>query len=445
MEKRSYMAQILSVSVHAAAHTISLLVITLMVCTLSPVSSCIADDTTTLAKLSDSSLQVHALLRSSSRNPGYSFVIAHPELTDVKIFSVEKPPRIVVDLFGVKVGKNASKGLTKVRTTPVVSSIRVGRHKDKTRVVIDLEEGEIPRFTWAKQKKSVRVRIPVSYIQKSAEDITFKSPVEPAPITKPVELIAATKLRRPDATEDRDKEEVTVAPEETPATGKTIVIAKVGGGEFKLPKEQTNQIPEPTPAPNPKTPKLVAVKQLPAPTAKPTPEPTAVPATPIPGTPTPAPITPVPATPTPLPTTPEPTPISATPTPVPATPKPTPKSTPKATKQVIIRGGKQVTSITFRYLTGKVPVIKIETSKKATYRVTKRGRSGYRLTIPGFTLNGEHLKLPQFPPHDFLSFTYVDPSNSKSAETIIDIGVESGVRISTHAKGNAIYVKSLTR
>jgi type IV pilus assembly protein PilQ len=59
-----------------------------------------------------------------------------------EVEEVESPPRLVIDLFGVRTGRGGKKKLT----VPGLSRVRVGKHHGKTRIVVDGKDGQLPRY-----------------------------------------------------------------------------------------------------------------------------------------------------------------------------------------------------------------------------------------------------------------------------------------------------------
>lgn len=59
-----------------------------------------------------------------------------------EIEEVDSPPRLVIDLFGVRADKGADRALT----VPGLGRVRVGKHHDKTRVVLDGKDGVLPQY-----------------------------------------------------------------------------------------------------------------------------------------------------------------------------------------------------------------------------------------------------------------------------------------------------------
>jgi type IV pilus assembly protein PilQ len=59
-----------------------------------------------------------------------------------EVEEVESPARLVVDLYGVR----GPKGMRKDLAAPAVRRVRVARHDDKTRIVLDGRDGALPRY-----------------------------------------------------------------------------------------------------------------------------------------------------------------------------------------------------------------------------------------------------------------------------------------------------------
>jgi hypothetical protein len=74
------------------------------------------------------------------------------------------------------------------------------------------------------------------------------------------------------------------------------------------------------------------------------------------------------------------------------------------------------------------------------FKVSKIDVNLYAIEIPDTTLSTETLSLPQFPPHDFLGFTYIEGAKTTGG-VVVRIGVERGARISAFAQGSDIVVR----
>jgi type IV pilus assembly protein PilQ len=73
-----------------------------------------------------------------------TLAISAPKLSSIETLSLENPNRFVVDLYGQSGEKNDTISVA----NPAVSSVRLGAHGDKTRVVIDLaQHGATPKVT----------------------------------------------------------------------------------------------------------------------------------------------------------------------------------------------------------------------------------------------------------------------------------------------------------
>lgn len=200
------------------------------------------------------------------------------------------------------------------------------------------------------------------------------------------------------------------------------------------------------------TPRAVATVQviLPEPTEPPTSTSTALPestSTPVPEAtatylaPT-APVAPsMTATPTSTSTT-APTPTRASPTAVPTAtvaPPPLPPTTPPTTA---ISGGPHVLEFGFEYSNPEhTPIIRISLSDRSEFKLSKAEERLYKLSIPGARLASLTLKLPQFPPHDFVGFSFVQ-AEQQGDSVEVKIGVDRGARISAFPQDKDILVRA---
>jgi hypothetical protein len=127
-----------------------------------------------------------------------------------------------------------------------------------------------------------------------------------------------------------------------------------------------------------------------------------------------------------------------------ATAKPTVAA--RKTKQVFLGSGSLlVTAVTFDYnQTDRGPVIRIKTSGRSEYKLSKRDERAFSLVLPNARLSTQSLTLPQFPPQEFVGITFVLPKANDS-QVEISIGVERGIRVTAFAVDDEIWVKSVNR
>jgi len=87
------------------------------------------------------------------------------------------------------------------------------------------------------------------------------------------------------------------------------------------------------------------------------------------------------------------------------------------------------------------PTLKLRLSKRPKYKLVKKDAKYYHLTIPRCSLMWDHLKLPQFPPHDFKGFSMV-MAERLGRDVKITIGVDRGTRITALANETEILIKT---
>jgi hypothetical protein len=106
--------------------------------------------------------------------------------------------------------------------------------------------------------------------------------------------------------------------------------------------------------------------------------------------------------------------------------------------------GNSLTGYRFDYLQpGRVPVVKILLAQpRAQVQMSKVDPKTYRIVIPGCTLAGTQLALPQFPPADFSGFAMVAAQQLED-RVEITISVDPGTTIGTFVRNNEIWVKRL--
>lgn len=178
----------------------------------------------------------------------------------------------------------------------------------------------------------------------------------------------------------------------------------------------------------------------PSPTSSATPKPLATPAVVIPSTLTPT-INPT-ATSAPSPS-PDPTKTSA-PT---ATSVPTSKPSELASVPTVPHTGPdtRVTGLNFEYAgSERTPAIRIKLAVRSEFKLSKTGEKTYSLSVPKASLSAPGLKLAQYPPHDFIGFTFLQ-AQEMGADVELTIGVERGIRITAAAQDSDIIIRAVNR
>lgn len=125
-------------------------------------------------------------------------------LGDYSAFTLDKPDRLVVDLYGMQ---NQSQVLRKDINDQGIGRVRVGQHEDKVRLVFDAE-GEMPHFRFDKDTSrlvvtfsksvdisaspevAVAVSTETSGVQSQPEDVAASVPEAPAGVEWPVMDVA---------------------------------------------------------------------------------------------------------------------------------------------------------------------------------------------------------------------------------------------------------------
>ncbi len=96
---------------------------------------------------------------------------------DYSAFTLDKPDRLVVDLWGIK---NANKLAKKSIESQGIGEVRVGEHADKLRLVFDAK-GEIPSFRLDKDGQKLSVTFSESLDVASAGDVSTVAVTETSP------------------------------------------------------------------------------------------------------------------------------------------------------------------------------------------------------------------------------------------------------------------------
>ncbi len=89
------------------------------------------------------------------------------------------------------------------------------------------------------------------------------------------------------------------------------------------------------------------------------------------------------------------------------------------------------------------PVLKIALNKDApAVQINRASARSYTIVIPGSTVATAGLRLPHYPPADFIGFESVEARSLDGAEEVT-IHVESGTRLSIFVRRNEIWVQRL--
>ncbi len=80
-------------------------------------------------------------------------LVTDGEVTRYEVEEVANPPRLVIDLFGVNVDGHSERTFTGT----ALKSARIGKHADKTRIVLEARDGVLPRYDVASTGEGIAI------------------------------------------------------------------------------------------------------------------------------------------------------------------------------------------------------------------------------------------------------------------------------------------------
>ncbi len=355
----------------------------------------------------------------------------------VEVLVIENPLRLVVDVYGSFRGKSSSHTLS----SPLLNSLRIGIHPDKLRFVIDVSEKPQHKLSYSLNQDKSKSSVSFSYVPENlAEEIDANKPT-----TASSESIIPTEAPQPAATY-----EPTITAEPTIST--TVEILAPTAEPTLIPTVAATVTFTPVVTFTPTatststaTPSATSTKSA-THTATASPTFTLVAFTPVP-TQTASPVPTLAPTLTPVPTV-EPTQVPTiiplpTETPV-ILPSVAATATPLAEERVSQQSEQQqVTGLSFDYQQpDNLPIVTLATSQRPSFKLIKRDDGTFTLSISDCDTSNKTLKLPQFPPQDFLGFRFIQVTNKGSSCEVL-IGVDKGTRVAAFAKENSILIRSI--
>lgn len=260
-----------------------------------------------------------------------------------------------------------------------VTKIRLGSHSDKIRIVLDLVEPTELRFKIQETPNQILIILSTAVINDQLG---------------------------------------TATPSPTVVESSTPVVSPAAPIQISVDLLAVTRAPSPSVSPS-STP-LPETSASPSPSASTSPEASPSRAPPSPST------SPVPS--------PSPSPgPSSTPSSTPSiSPSPDPSSAPKS--ELVIE------KLAFDTLSSGLNVIRLSLSKKTAYSLSQINDSKYKLSVARAIALSQAL-LPQFPPYDFFGIDYVSPSQNTNGYDL-EIGVASGTKLTTYARGDDILIKA---
>lgn len=301
------------------------------------------------------------------------------------------PPRIVVDLHGVDVPTNRAFSLG---TAPYLAALRVGKHPQMTRLVLDAYGDSLPSFS---------VREPAG----GTVVIRLGPPA--------ADLINDTDAAGEASSTDTATDAASSSPSELPPSA--------------VPHEAPSAAASAQPS-MPNTPSLLRAERLPTDThPTPTVEPQGEPG------PTAAPLTlRAPHTSGPLP------PSSSEG--LDAARRATPTSDTASAAPPEMSGSPVLQRISFEVLESNGPALRLDLSRRTPYRLARKDARTFELRIEEGILGAQKLSLPHFPPAEHAGFTMARARHSDGS-LVVDLTVERGVRLSASSVGDDIIIRPL--
>jgi hypothetical protein len=100
-------------------------------------------------------------------------------------------------------------------------------------------------------------------------------------------------------------------------------------------------------------------------------------------------------------------------------------------------------SLSFEYQEpDNLPVVNLTMAQRPNYKLVKRDDGTFILSFSKCSVTNKLLKLPQFPPQDFLGFRFIQVTPKKESCEVL-IGVDKGTRIAAFSNGNNVFIRSL--
>lgn len=333
------------------------------------------------------------------------------------VFVLESPSRLVVDLVGFP--SLTARNVTLDNNSGVVA-LRVGAHKDKTRLVIDIAGVGLPTYEIGAPTKDrtgrlqteVRFSIPTGSLAAPAEPVP--SPTEPpAVVTTPPPAV----LPPPDVleAEEEDSSKAPTRPDlyadekildSVPAVpAKKIAIEN----EPKLPENPPVTAPKPLDAKEPAAASPVAVNSVAANSVK--------------GNLVSAVDGNIPTQVVPAPTQEDAHEIKF------SNSRPSAAETKTVDTAPVTAGGGKVTGLLYQVSNSSGALaVRITGIALDDFKLTRTKPTLYELEIRGAQLGGNHLSLPQFPPDNFHGFEAIS-AIQQGNDALVRIFVEDGIKL----------------
>jgi hypothetical protein len=345
------------------------------------------------------------------------------------VFAIENPTRLVIDIPNQKAKGTRALAIN----NPVFTSLRIGQHPDKIRLVFDIKDNRQLNYNISSDANRQALLVDVSFSERSSGNET---PSSAGYNREPETASAELNLEERAPAEESAPQKVKAAPER--AAAKAPPEPASDDFNFEQPetakppaKAKANPVKEEPPAPKQPLPKEneweaplsppASSKTKPQETAKPiddglfNPPPRAEDRAPI----------------------------------------ESPEQAQESLKSELALQMKDsstspgpITSAAAKvsgiyYQSPKdsnVSAVQIDVDAHSTYSLTQRDNNRFELVINNAALAGSHLSLPQFPPDTFSGFEVI-LARSQGQDVVVNIYVEDGVKLSPFIAKGKLWLK----
>lgn len=372
--------------------------------------------------------------------PRYLFSMKVPRDAALSVFNLTDPTRLVIDLLQMSIPRNETFVVDK---DPFLGAIRFGAHPDRMRIVLDLKSPLPPIYSWAQKGDLLNLTIQA----RTRKAIESPTPAAVTPVVATPEATPKQVEKQPQIVSVIRQPPSAGTPEAEIASEEVIDSETAPDADsLSLPEESLHS------SPTPKTP-IKQATQIPAKGADVNAEEILDTIqsldTPLPeSTPEEAATEVIPEVEEPVESQ-EPTDVEPT---LPAPQKTAKPSAQVATSESVesentslrekIGDQQALLDIKFDYqIQDKTPVVRLLLNKTTNFSLIKKNSKAYMITIPDCILPQSRLGLAQYPPSDFVGFTFIQPEKLPVGLGVT-IGVEAGTRVSAFARGTEVWIKA---
>ncbi|MCB0334976.1 MAG: AMIN domain-containing protein [Bdellovibrionales bacterium] len=340
-------------------------------------------------------------LRSTvtTTGPQYSFQITSPNISVVRVFPLQQPSRIVIDVQNSEPLKLNELDLM---GNAFVQNIRIGNFQGNTRYVIDLKTARVPHFEWTQTKDAFRLLLTAgnSRLFVPADEPAVARAMLRPDSPPPARVMEPRAVSIEPAPRNRPQPELPKPPALSP---KSKSEKKLYTGSTTTPSEITLALLERKDGPPPALPDKNIRSQT-ASTLSSAPEIRSKATSLEPST-------------QPL--------VQAEKVVPPAPPRPL--------------NGQVLTAIQFES-SSQGPVVRLDLRQEPAYTLKKSGAKEYLLRVNNATVAKQSLLLPQFPPQDFDGLTMI-MAEQAGPDLNIFVGVDRDTKLNIARKASSLEIR----